>query len=88
VRARAEKSGVHELAVMQAVVEGVSERLGPRRVTRVRLEIGREAAVVPEAAAFCFEVCALGTTLEGAMLEIVEGAGGELRILDVTAEVR
>jgi hydrogenase nickel incorporation protein HypA/HybF len=42
---------------------------------RVRLEIGRLSSVMPEAVRFCFDVCARGTPLEGAALEIVEIAG-------------
>ena len=31
---------MHELAITESVVEGVTQRLGGRRVTRVVLEIG------------------------------------------------
>jgi hydrogenase nickel incorporation protein HypA/HybF len=61
---------VHELALMESVVSAVTDRVGAARVTTVRLEIGRLAAVVPEAMRFCFDVCAQGTSLEGASLEI------------------
>lgn len=62
---------MHELAVTQSVVDGVTERLGESRVTRVVLEIGAISGVVPDAVRFCFEICAAGTTLEGARLDIV-----------------
>ena len=42
---------------------------------RVTLEIGKLSAVMPDAVRFCFDVCAAGTTLEGAALEIIESAG-------------
>ena len=63
---------MHELAVTQSVVEGVTERLGGSRVTRVVLEIGAISGVVPDAVRFCFDICAAGTSLEGARLDIVD----------------
>ncbi len=63
---------MHELAVTESVVQMVLERIPDEKVVRVRLEIGRLTAVVPDAVAFCFEVCTRGTTLEGAVLEIDE----------------
>jgi hydrogenase nickel incorporation protein HypA/HybF len=66
---------MHELAITQEVVAIVRERFGEARVARVVLEIGRLSAVLPDAVRFCFEACAEGTTLEGAMLEIVETTG-------------
>ena len=62
---------MHELAITEAVVEGVSEQVGDARVTRVVLEIGRLSGVVPDAIRFCFDVCAQGTRLDGATLDIV-----------------
>ena len=66
---------MHELALMESVVEAVCERLPEQRVTAVRLEVGRLTAVVPEALRFCFDVCTRGTPLEGAALEIIDVAG-------------
>jgi hydrogenase nickel incorporation protein HypA/HybF len=65
---------MHELAVAESVVTTIVERLGDAHVVRVRLQIGRLAAVLPDAMRFCFEVCARGTPLEGARLEIEEVA--------------
>ena len=39
------------------------------------VEVGQLAAVLPDALRFCFGVCAQGTVLEGAELEIVEIPG-------------
>lgn len=66
---------VHELVLMESLVAAVVERVGEERVTRVRLEVGRLAAVVPDALRFCFDVCTRGTSLEGATLEIIEVRG-------------
>ena len=66
---------MHEMAITQSVVAAVSERLPGERVDRVVLEIGRISGVVCDAVRFCFDVCAAGTRLEGAALEIRETPG-------------
>ena len=66
---------MHEMAITESVVAAVSERIGPERVRRVVLEVGRLSGVVPDALRFCFEICAKDTTLDGALLEIREIAG-------------
>lgn len=66
---------MHELALMQSVVEAVSEQLGNRRILTIRLEVGRLTCVVPDALRFCFDVCTRGTPLEGSKLDILERAG-------------
>ncbi len=63
---------MHELALADAVVQGVAERIGDARVVRVRLLVGKWTAVVPDALRFAFEMCARGTTLDGATLELKE----------------
>jgi len=63
---------MHELALTQSVVDAISDRIPDRRVARVCLEVGRLIAVVPSAMRFCFDACAKGTPLEGAVLEIHE----------------
>jgi hydrogenase nickel incorporation protein HypA/HybF len=77
---------VHELSITRNVVAIVSERAEGQRVTRVRLEIGRLTAVVPDSIRFCFDICAQGTPLAGAELEIVESAGQELLIKEMEVE--
>ena len=71
---------MHELSVTQSIVEICAEHAGGARVTRVTLEVGAEAAIVPDALQFCFELCAQDTALQGAQLEIVEVPGLELKI--------
>ncbi len=60
---------MHEMAITQSVVELVAERTEGRRVAVVRLQVGTLSGVVPDAMAFCFELIAAGTALEGAALE-------------------
>jgi len=66
---------MHEMGITRNIVSIVSERATPRRVLRVRLEIGRLSAVMPDAIRFCFDVISKGTLLDGAELEIVEIPG-------------
>jgi hydrogenase nickel incorporation protein HypA/HybF len=63
---------MHELAITQNIVAIVAEAAKGRRVTRVTLEVGKLSGVMSDAIAFCFEVVAQGTSLEGASLEIRE----------------
>ncbi len=66
---------VHELALMESVVEAVVDRLGDQKVAVVRLEIGELAGVAIDAMRFSFDVCVQGTSLDGAQLDIVKVAG-------------
>jgi hydrogenase nickel incorporation protein HypA/HybF len=66
---------VHELGIAEEVLAIVAERSAGARVTRVVLEIGALAAVLPDAVRFCFDLAAEGTVAEGARLDIVEVPG-------------
>jgi hydrogenase nickel incorporation protein HypA/HybF len=66
---------VHELSIATAIVEACVERAGSDRILRIRVEVGHLAAVLPDSLRFCFELCAKGTTAEGAILEILEIPG-------------
>jgi hydrogenase nickel incorporation protein HypA/HybF len=66
---------VHELGITRNVVAIVSEAANGRRVSRVTLEVGKLAGVMPDAIAFCFDAVAKGTPIEGAVLEIREIEG-------------
>jgi hydrogenase nickel incorporation protein HypA/HybF len=74
---------MHELAIVQGIVETVTERSGGIRILRVVVEIGRRTAVLPDALRFCFDLAAEGTAAEGAQLEILETQGSELRIREM-----
>ena len=43
---------MHELALTESMVAAITERLGDARVLRVRLEVGRLTAVLPDALRF------------------------------------
>lgn len=66
---------MHELGIVQQVVEICAEASGGARVRRIVLEIGRLTAVLPDAMRFCFDAATEGTVAEGAELEIIEVPG-------------
>jgi hydrogenase nickel incorporation protein HypA/HybF len=66
---------MHELGITQSVVAICAEHAAGARVTRVRLEIGKLTALLPDALRFCFDICAKDTPVEGAQLEIIEIEG-------------
>lgn len=66
---------MHELGITRNVIAICAEHAHGAKVTRVQLEIGRLTAVLPDSVRFCFDVCAKGTLVEGAFLEIIEVAG-------------
>ena len=69
-------SSMRELEVTQAVVAAVVDKAGRHaRVRTVRLRIGRDADVVPDAVRFCFDSVAEGTPAAGARLVIDESRG-------------
>lgn len=69
---RAYLDAVHELSLAESLHALVIERTGRARVRRIRIEVGRWLAVVPDALRLCFEVVAKGSPLEEARLEICE----------------
>ncbi|MGQ0572810.1 MAG: hydrogenase maturation nickel metallochaperone HypA [Pseudonocardia sp.] len=66
---------MHELSITQSVVTTITSRMRDAPVRRIRLEVGRLSGIVPDSMRFCFEMVAVGTTCEGAALEIDEPPG-------------
>lgn len=66
---------MHELSITESIVDTVCEHVGEQPVRALTLEIGALSGVVADAVRFCFEVCAHGTPLEGARLDIVASPG-------------
>jgi hydrogenase nickel incorporation protein HypA/HybF len=66
---------MHELGITRSVVAICAENSNGAAVKRVVLEIGKLSAIMPDAVRFCFDICAKGTVVEGAKLEILEIAG-------------
>ncbi len=72
---------MHELGITRSVVAICAEHANGATVKRVTLEIGKLSAILPDAVRFCFNICAKGTVVEGARLEIIEIAGvGRCRV--------
>jgi hydrogenase nickel incorporation protein HypA/HybF len=69
---------MHELGIAQEIIAIVAEHAGAARVTRVVLEIGRHALILPDSIRFCFDLCSEGTVAQGARLEIREVPGRAL----------
>ncbi|MGL5035158.1 MAG: hydrogenase maturation nickel metallochaperone HypA, partial [Microcystaceae cyanobacterium] len=66
---------MHELGITQSLVETAIASAQGAKIEKVTLEIGQLTAIAAEAIAFCFETCAIGTLLEGSVLEIIEKPG-------------
>jgi hydrogenase nickel incorporation protein HypA/HybF len=63
---------MHELGITQEIVAIAARAAKDAKVRRVVVEIGRFTAVLPDAIAFCFDLCAQGSVVDGARLEIVQ----------------
>lgn len=66
---------MHELSLIQAVMEEIEQAARAHnisRVARVKLVVGRLTAALPDALQFAFEALSPGTIFEGAELEIEE----------------
>jgi hydrogenase nickel incorporation protein HypA/HybF len=61
---------MHELSIAQAIVDVAARHARGARVARVHVRVGHLRQVVPTALAFAFELCAHGTPVEGAALEL------------------
>ena len=56
---------MHELGIAQEIIAIVAEHAGDREVTRVVLEIGQHALILPDSIRFCFDLCSEGTVARG-----------------------
>jgi hydrogenase nickel incorporation protein HypA/HybF len=66
---------MHELGITQNIVAIATEHAQGAKVQRITLEIGQLSAIMADSIRFCFDVCAQGTVVEGAQLEIIEIPG-------------
>jgi len=66
---------MHELGITHNIVAIATEHAHGAKVCRITLEIGQLTAIMPDAIQFCFDVCAQGTPLEGATLDIIKRPG-------------
>jgi hydrogenase nickel incorporation protein HypA/HybF len=66
---------MHELGITQNIVAIATDHAQGAQIRRITLEIGQLTAIMADSIRFCFDVCAQGTPLEGATLEIIECPG-------------
>jgi hydrogenase nickel incorporation protein HypA/HybF len=79
---------MHELGITQNIIAIATDHANGARVNRITLEIGQLTAIMADSIRFCFDVCAEGTLLEGATLEIIAPAGvGQCRVCGNTVEL-
>ncbi len=74
---------MHELSVMQFLVEAVEESVPSGRIRALHLQLGEASGCEPGPIVFCFEVATLGTRLEGAVLELERVAGDAVRVTEL-----
>jgi len=76
---------MHEMSLTRDVVSICEQNAAGRKVLSVTLEIGELSGIMPAAVQFCFDDCARGTAVEGALLR-VEQTGARGRCRDCAAE--
>lgn len=69
---------MHELSLAEGLADLVEERTAGRTVVAVRVRVGADAAVLPDAMAYCWEAVTVGTPLAGSRLDLEVTAGDEL----------
>jgi len=74
---------VHELAIIQSLVDLVAERTVGRQVVAVNVRVGTASGVVADSMAFAFEVVTMETPLADARLVIEETEGDDLSLVSV-----
>jgi hypothetical protein len=79
-REAAAKALMRELSLAQAIVDVVTRHSQGRTVVGVELRVGRAREVMPETLDFAFSLLTEGTALDGAELQIMQVAGGELSV--------
>jgi hydrogenase nickel incorporation protein HypA/HybF len=74
---------VHEAGLMQEALDlavAAGRGHGAGRIVRLRLRVGADSGVVPDALAFAFEVIREGTIAATAALEMETVPGGDLQL--------
>jgi len=69
--------------MMEDLVSMLEEEVGSAEVRVVRLVVGLESCASVDALQQCFRVCATGTALEKATLDIVRTPGSDLKLREI-----
>lgn len=72
---RGNEVAMHELSITQSLVDAVAAKVEDAQVRELTMEIGKLSGVIPDAVRFCFDIVSAGTSLEGAILTILEPPG-------------
>jgi hydrogenase nickel incorporation protein HypA/HybF len=85
---------MHEVGLVEGIVEAVQRRAGDRPVARIKVRIGTLHRAAPGPMDQALEMIAMGTNLEGAALELIQvpvtstcRACGSVTTGDMIAEV-
>ena len=76
---------MHELSIAHEIVETIKRHLPPKGtgpVRSVRLKVGAFNRITPDSLRACFELASQGTVVQGAILEIDEATGDEIRVIE------
>ena len=77
---------MHELGLARSIHAIVAEHAGSKRVKCVRVAIGPLACVERGALAFCWDLVADGSNLDGAQLHFVDAEGDVFVVKDYELE--
>jgi hydrogenase nickel incorporation protein HypA/HybF len=64
---------LHELSIAESLLRIIvdeSKKHGLERISKIKLQIGKFTAVIPDSLNFCFEMVSEGTVAAGARIEI------------------
>jgi Zn finger protein HypA/HybF involved in hydrogenase expression len=75
---------MHEIGMCEALLAAVEKRAAGRQVTGVRVRIGTGHRVVEPALAQGFELVAVGSVADGAVVELVTVPGDEFILESIT----
>lgn len=71
---------MHEMGYCEAILHAVEKRAAGRKVTRLKVRIGELHAVAEPALAQSFELAAIGTVADGAVIDLVTVPGDEVTL--------
>jgi hydrogenase nickel incorporation protein HypA/HybF len=77
---------MHELAIVESIMELVENAAAGQRVLKVTVDVGLLTCVSPEALSFGFSLLAEGTPADGAEFEIRRVPGDQLNVKSIEVE--
>jgi len=77
---------MHELAIVESIMELVENAAAGQKILKVTVEVGLLTCVSPEALSFGFSLLAEGTIAHGAEFDIRRVAGDQLSVKSIEVE--